>query len=105
MEANAKPAVVILAAGKGTRLKSSRPKVLHEIGGKPLLAHVIAAASRIVAPEHIYAVIGHEADQVRGARGSRLRFDSRDDACPRSGEARLPRGSPFAGLARGPTRR
>ena len=39
-----------MAAGKGTRLKSQRPKVLHEIGGKPLLAHVIAAASQIVAP-------------------------------------------------------
>ena len=45
-----KLAVVIMAAGKGTRLKSRRPKVLHEIGGKPLLSHVIAAASRIVAP-------------------------------------------------------
>ena len=63
-------AVVILAAGKGTRLKSRRPKVLHEIGGKPLLAHVIAAASRVVAPEHIYAVIGHEAEQVRAAVAS-----------------------------------
>ena len=60
-------AVVILAAGKGTRLKSKRPKVLHEIGGKPLLAHVIAAATQVVAPEHIYAVIGHEAERVRAA--------------------------------------
>ena len=41
---SAKLAVVIMAAGKGTRLKSRRPKVLHEIGGKPLLGHVIAAA-------------------------------------------------------------
>ena len=64
---SAKLAVVIMAAGKGTRLKSRRPKVLHEIGGKPLLAHVIAAARKLVAPEHIYAVIGHEADQVRAA--------------------------------------
>ena len=60
-------AVVILAAGKGTRLKSKRPKVLHEIGGKPLLAHVIAAASHVVAPEHIYTVIGHQAERVREA--------------------------------------
>jgi bifunctional UDP-N-acetylglucosamine pyrophosphorylase/glucosamine-1-phosphate N-acetyltransferase len=60
-------AVVIMAAGKGTRLKSRRPKVLHEIGGKPLLGHVIAAASRIVAPGDIYAVIGHQADRVREA--------------------------------------
>ncbi len=60
-------AVVILAAGKGTRLKSKRPKVLHEIGGKPLLAHVIAAAGRVVAPEHIYVVVGHQADRVCAA--------------------------------------
>jgi bifunctional UDP-N-acetylglucosamine pyrophosphorylase/glucosamine-1-phosphate N-acetyltransferase len=65
MEGKGKLAVVIMAAGKGTRLKSQRPKVLHEIGGKPLLAHVIAAASKIVAPGEIYAVIGHQADKVR----------------------------------------
>lgn len=63
----AKLAIVIMAAGKGTRLKSRRPKVLHEIGGKPLLGHVIAAASCIVAPAHIYVVVGHQADRVRKA--------------------------------------
>ena len=62
-----KLAVVIMAAGKGTRLKSRRAKVLHEIGGKPLLTHVIAAASKIVAPGEIYAVIGHQAEKVRAA--------------------------------------
>jgi bifunctional UDP-N-acetylglucosamine pyrophosphorylase/glucosamine-1-phosphate N-acetyltransferase len=67
VESNAKLAVVILAAGKGTRLKSRRPKVLHEIGGKPLLAHVIAAASQVVAPGNIYAVIGHQAERVKAA--------------------------------------
>jgi bifunctional UDP-N-acetylglucosamine pyrophosphorylase/glucosamine-1-phosphate N-acetyltransferase len=67
MEGKGKLAVVIMAAGKGTRLKSRRPKVLHEIGGKPLLKHVIAAAGRVVAPADIYAVIGHEAAQVRAA--------------------------------------
>ncbi len=60
-------AVAILAAGKGTRLKSRHPKVLHEIGGKPLLAHVVAAASRVVAPQNIFAIIGHEADRVEAA--------------------------------------
>jgi bifunctional UDP-N-acetylglucosamine pyrophosphorylase/glucosamine-1-phosphate N-acetyltransferase len=59
--------VVIMAAGKGTRLKSKRPKVLHEIGGRALLAHVIEAAETIVPAEHIYCVIGHEADKVRAA--------------------------------------
>ena len=44
-------AIVIMAAGKGTRLKSKRAKVLHEIAGQPLLAHVIRAAQQIVAAE------------------------------------------------------
>jgi bifunctional UDP-N-acetylglucosamine pyrophosphorylase/glucosamine-1-phosphate N-acetyltransferase len=56
-----------MAAGKGTRLKSKHPKVLHEVGGKPLLAHVIAAAVKVVPPRDIYAIIGHEADRVREA--------------------------------------
>jgi bifunctional UDP-N-acetylglucosamine pyrophosphorylase/glucosamine-1-phosphate N-acetyltransferase len=60
-------AVVIMAAGKGTRLKSRRPKVLHEIGGKPLLAHVIAAAGKFVAPADIFVVVGHEAERVETA--------------------------------------
>ncbi len=60
-------AVVIMAAGKGTRLKSKHPKVLHEAGGKPLLAHVIAAAQRTVSGRDIYVVIGHEAERVREA--------------------------------------
>ncbi len=59
--------VVIMAAGKGTRLKSRRPKVLHEIGGKALLLHVIAAARTVAPPEQIFCVIGHEADRVRSA--------------------------------------
>lgn len=59
--------VVIMAAGKGTRLKSKRPKVLHEIGGRALLAHVIDVAKTIVPAGHIYCVIGHEADKVRAA--------------------------------------
>src|SRR6201997_2669753 len=60
-------AIVIMAAGKGTRLKSKHPKVLHEVGGKPLLAHVIAAATQVVPAKDIYAIIGHEADRVREA--------------------------------------
>ena len=60
-------AIAILAAGKGTRLKSKHPKVLHEVGGKPLLAHVIAAATKVVPASDVYAIIGHEADRVRSA--------------------------------------
>src|SRR5258708_26645224 len=60
-------AIAIMAAGKGTRLKSKHPKVLHEIGGKPILAHVIATAEKIVPAHDIFVIIGHEAERVRGA--------------------------------------
>jgi bifunctional UDP-N-acetylglucosamine pyrophosphorylase / glucosamine-1-phosphate N-acetyltransferase len=60
-------AIVIMAAGKGTRLKSKRAKVLHEIAGQPLLAHVIRAAQQVVPPEHIYVIVGHQAESVRAA--------------------------------------
>ncbi|HLW84225.1 MAG TPA: bifunctional UDP-N-acetylglucosamine diphosphorylase/glucosamine-1-phosphate N-acetyltransferase GlmU [Candidatus Sulfotelmatobacter sp.] len=60
-------AVAIMAAGKGTRLKSQLPKVLHEVGGKPLLAHVIRAATALVPAHDVYVIIGHEAERVRAA--------------------------------------
>ena len=60
-------AVAIMAAGKGTRLKSQLPKVLHEAGGKTLLEHVIRAAVRIVPAKDVYAIVGHEAERVRAA--------------------------------------
>ena len=62
--------IAIMAAGKGTRLKSRRPKVLHEIGGQSLLLHVIAAARTIAPADQIFCIIGHEADQVRAAVAS-----------------------------------
>jgi len=61
--------VVIMAAGKGTRLRTRRPKVLHEVGGKALLNHVIATASELADSEDIFVVIGHEAQRVRQAVG------------------------------------
>lgn len=60
-------AVAIMAAGKGTRLKSQIPKVLHEVGGMPLLEHVIRAAMQIVPAQDVFAIIGHEAESVRKA--------------------------------------
>lgn len=56
--------VIVLAAGQGTRMRSDRPKVLHEIGGKALLGHVLDAA-RALAPKAIHVVYGHGADLVR----------------------------------------
>src|SRR5271157_4626709 len=68
-------AIAIMAAGKGTRLKSKHPKVLHEIGGKPILAHVIATAKKVVPAENIFVIIGHEAERVRDAvAGTGVKF-------------------------------
>ena len=64
-EMHARIAIAIMAAGKGTRLKSRHPKVLHEVGGKPLVAHVIAAAQQVVPPQDVYVIVGHEADKVQ----------------------------------------
>jgi bifunctional UDP-N-acetylglucosamine pyrophosphorylase / glucosamine-1-phosphate N-acetyltransferase len=73
-------AIVIMAAGKGTRLKSKRAKVLHEIGGKPLLRHVIASASQIVKPSDIYVVVGHQAGAVEGAvKDTGVRFVQQEE--------------------------
>src|SRR5271156_1680226 len=60
-------AIAIMAAGKGTRLQSKHPKVLHEIGGKPILAHVIATAAKVVPTRDIFVIVGHEAERVRNA--------------------------------------
>jgi bifunctional UDP-N-acetylglucosamine pyrophosphorylase/glucosamine-1-phosphate N-acetyltransferase len=56
-------AVVVLAAGKGTRMRSELPKVLHPIGGRTLLGHVLAAAEPLAA-ERTLVVVGHGADRV-----------------------------------------
>ena len=56
-------AVIVLAAGEGTRMKSDLPKVLHTIGGRSLLGHAIAAA-RGLDPVHLAVVVRHERDRV-----------------------------------------
>jgi bifunctional UDP-N-acetylglucosamine pyrophosphorylase / glucosamine-1-phosphate N-acetyltransferase len=56
-------AVVVLAAGEGTRMKSSIPKVLHSVGGRTLVHHAVSAASELD-PEHLVVVVGHGRDQV-----------------------------------------
>lgn len=72
---NSRFAVAILAAGKGTRLKSRYPKVLHHVGGKSLLAHVVAAATRLCPAQDVYAIIGHDAERVKEAMaGSGIGF-------------------------------
>ena len=64
-------AVVILAAGQGTRMKSSRPKVLHRLGGQPLVEYALAAAQSLTDQLPVL-VIGHGADAVRSALGARV---------------------------------
>jgi bifunctional UDP-N-acetylglucosamine pyrophosphorylase/glucosamine-1-phosphate N-acetyltransferase len=58
--------VVILAAGKGTRMKSAIPKVLHRVAGMPMIDHVIRAASALM-PRSITVVIGHQSDTLKTA--------------------------------------
>ncbi|MEL6365187.1 MAG: bifunctional UDP-N-acetylglucosamine diphosphorylase/glucosamine-1-phosphate N-acetyltransferase GlmU [Pseudomonadota bacterium] len=57
------PSVVVLAAGKGTRMKSATTKVLHEIAGRSMLEHVLAAAAEL-SPERLCVVIGDHAPEV-----------------------------------------
>ena len=66
-------AVVILAAGQGTRMKSERAKVLHDLGGRPLLGWPLAAAEAL-APERLVVVIGRDAERVEAAFAGRASF-------------------------------
>ena len=58
--------IVILAAGQGTRMKSAMPKVLHALGGRALLQHVVDTATQL-SPDRLHVVIGHGADAVRSS--------------------------------------
>lgn len=58
--------VLVMAAGLGTRMKSKRAKVLHELGGSPLIAHVVKAAQALD-PHSILVIVGHQAEEVEQA--------------------------------------
>ncbi len=64
-------AVVVLAAGKGTRMESEIPKVLHNVAGRPMLSHVLDAAATVV-PLQTIVVMGHGMDSVSEVIGSNL---------------------------------
>ena len=57
-------AIIILAAGKGTRMKSEKAKVLHSVSGCPMIMHVVETAAKVTGKE-IIIVIGHQAESVR----------------------------------------
>lgn len=63
-------AIVVLAAGKGTRMKSERHKVLHPIAGRPMLEHLLASAAEL-SPERSVVVAGHGREQLEKALGAR----------------------------------
>jgi bifunctional UDP-N-acetylglucosamine pyrophosphorylase / glucosamine-1-phosphate N-acetyltransferase len=63
--------VVVLAAGKGTRMKSTLPKVLHRAGGLPLIEQVFRSADAL-SPQTITVIVGHQAEGVREGLGERL---------------------------------
>src|SRR4051794_17627394 len=67
--------IVILAAGKGTRMKSERPKVLHRVAGLPMIEYVLRTAAQL-APATTTVVIGHQAADLHAAlaRHPGLRF-------------------------------
>jgi len=63
--------VVVLAAGKGTRMKSAMPKVLHQAAGLPLIEHVLQTAERLQ-PASVTVIVGHQAGEIEEAVGKRL---------------------------------
>ncbi len=70
---NNKPAAVILAAGKGTRMKSEIPKVLHPLMGKPMVMHVVEAC-KAAGIDRIILVVGHGADAVKNTLGTHYEY-------------------------------
>lgn len=79
-------ATVVLAAGKGTRMRSTLPKMLHPLAGKPLMAHVLNSVEAIpttkifaphkdeIAPYRPVVVLGHEAEQIEATFGERCLY-------------------------------
>ncbi len=71
------PAAVILAAGRGTRMKSSLPKVLHPLCGRPMLEYLIATLRR-AGVRRLLVVVGREGEAIRGALGDRVEYVVQD---------------------------
>ncbi|MEO0949610.1 MAG: bifunctional UDP-N-acetylglucosamine diphosphorylase/glucosamine-1-phosphate N-acetyltransferase GlmU, partial [Cyanobacteria bacterium J06641_5] len=63
-------AIAVLAAGRGTRMKSSLPKVLHPVGGKPMVERVLESC-HLIAPEQEIVIVGYASDRIRSALSAR----------------------------------
>ena len=71
--------IIILAAGQGVRMKSSRPKIMHALAGKPMLQHVVDT-SLALEPDQILVVVGHQSDLIRSVmHDQRLEFIEQSD--------------------------
>ncbi len=66
-------AVIVLAAGEGTRINSGKPKVLHPVAGVPMTSHVIQAAQALD-PQQLIVVVGHESEAVKASLGPELTY-------------------------------
>lgn len=100
-------AVLVLAAGAGTRMRSDIPKVLHTLGGRSMLAHALHTVAK-VAPQHLVVVLGHDRERIAPAvdalaaelgrpSTSRSRTSSWAPATPQNaGSPRCPRTSPVS---------
>jgi bifunctional UDP-N-acetylglucosamine pyrophosphorylase / glucosamine-1-phosphate N-acetyltransferase len=64
---------IVLAAGKGTRMKSSINKVMHEVLGKPMIGHVISRLEKL-SVDNIVVVVGHQADQIEAYLQQRVSY-------------------------------
>ncbi|MBH5323123.1 bifunctional UDP-N-acetylglucosamine diphosphorylase/glucosamine-1-phosphate N-acetyltransferase GlmU [Erythrobacter sp. JGD-13] len=73
MSGNRPIAAVILAAGKGTRMKSARHKVLHEVGGRSMIEHLLASVEAL-APQRLVTIVGESREQLHDALGERVSF-------------------------------
>jgi bifunctional N-acetylglucosamine-1-phosphate-uridyltransferase/glucosamine-1-phosphate-acetyltransferase GlmU-like protein len=80
-------AIIVLAAGQGTRMKSATPKILHPLAGAPIIAHVLATA-RALDAAHVVAVVRHERRPSFPARSSSTRTRSRARAARSSRRSR-----------------
>ncbi|GGD47810.1 bifunctional UDP-N-acetylglucosamine diphosphorylase/glucosamine-1-phosphate N-acetyltransferase GlmU [Erythrobacter arachoides] len=70
-------AAIVLAAGKGTRMKSSRHKVLHEIAGRSMIDHLLASVEEL-RPERLVAIVGEGREQLHAALGERVTYAVQD---------------------------